>query len=76
MRFKQEIVESQVFDRLKFELGMKNFTRFVRDKLIPIPLDLVSDVTDWNKQMRKMLIKPIATYPVLFYRFANRATSS
>ena len=42
MRFKQEIIESQVFDRLKFELGMKNFTKLVREKLIPIPLDLVS----------------------------------
>lgn len=42
MRYKQEILESQVFDRLKFELGTKNFMKFVKEKLIPIPLDLVS----------------------------------
>ena len=42
MRFKQEIIDSQVFDRLKFEIGIKNFNRMVREKLIPVPLDLVS----------------------------------
>ena len=42
MRFKQEIVESQVFDRLKFELGMKNFLTLIKEKLVPIPMDLVS----------------------------------
>ena len=42
MRFKQEIVESQVFDRLKFELGMKNFMTLIKEKLVPIPMDLVS----------------------------------
>ena len=41
-RFKQEILDSQIFDRLKQELGLKNLAELVKNKLVPIPLDLVS----------------------------------
>jgi len=40
-RFKQEILESQIFDRLKLEIGLKNFSKLIKDKLVPIPLDLM-----------------------------------
>lgn len=42
MRFKQEIMDSQIFDRLKLELGLRKFNKLVKEKLHPIPLDLVS----------------------------------
>lgn len=41
-RFKKEIEDSQVFDRMKNELGFKEFKKVVRDKIRPIGLDLVS----------------------------------
>ena len=41
-RFKQEIIDSQIFDRLKLELGIKKFNKLVKEKLCPVPLDLVS----------------------------------
>lgn len=40
MRFKQEIMDSQIFDRLKLELGLRKFNKLVKEKLHPIPLDL------------------------------------
>lgn len=36
------MLDSQIFDRLKLELGLKRFNDLVKDKLYPIPLDLVS----------------------------------
>ena len=36
------MLDSQIFDRLKLELGLKNFNKLSKTKLIPIPLDLVS----------------------------------
>lgn len=44
-RFKKEIEDSQVFDRMKNELGFKEFKKVVRDKIRPITLDLVSKIT-------------------------------
>ena len=44
-RFKKEIEDSQVFDRMKNELGFKEFKKVVRDKIRPINLDLVSTYT-------------------------------
>ena len=44
-RFKKEIEDSQVFDRMKNELGFKEFKKVVRDKIRPITLDLVSKFT-------------------------------
>ena len=41
-RFKQEILDSQIFDRLKLELGLKPLNKLIADKLVPIPMDLVS----------------------------------
>ena len=41
-RFKKEIEDSQAFDRMKTELGFKEFKKLVRDKVRPISLDLVS----------------------------------
>jgi hypothetical protein len=41
-RFKKEIEDSQVFDRMKNELGFKEFKKVVRDKIRPITFDLVS----------------------------------
>ncbi len=35
-------MDSQIFDRLKLELGLKNFNKLIKEKLAPIPLDLVS----------------------------------
>lgn len=44
-RFKKEIEDSQVFDRMKNELGFKEFKKVVRNKIRPITLDLVSTFT-------------------------------
>ena len=59
LRFKTEIVDSQIFDRLKFELGMKNFTRFVQEKLLPIPLDLMHPKLNLSKELRAQLISSV-----------------
>jgi len=40
-RFKKEIEDSQVFDRMKNELGFKEFKKVVRNKIRPIAFDLV-----------------------------------
>lgn len=40
-RFKKEIEDSQVFDRMKNEIGFKEFRNLVREKIRPIALDLV-----------------------------------
>jgi hypothetical protein len=40
-RFKKEVEDSQVFDRIKNEIGFKEFRNLVREKIRPIALDLV-----------------------------------
>ena len=58
-RFKQEIIDSQIFDRLKFELGLKNFTKFVKEKLLPIPMDLMHPKLNLSSDLRAQLISSI-----------------
>ena len=41
-RFQQIIVQSQIFDRLKTELGIKNFKKILKQKVKILPMDLVS----------------------------------
>ena len=41
-RFKKEIEESLVFDRLKTELGNMRFKQLVRDKIRAVAMDLVT----------------------------------
>jgi len=67
-RFKQEVLDSQIFDRLKLELGLKNFNRLVKQKLMPIPLDLTKrnlnlSVKLWDeiKQNLNVIINSAAT---------------
>jgi len=51
-RFQEEIMESQIFDRLKLELGMKNFIRLVQQKVKVIPFDLLRLDLGITKQLR------------------------
>lgn len=39
-RFQQEIVDSQIFDKLKMQLGMRNFNKLIKEKVRTVPLDL------------------------------------
>lgn len=40
-RFQQEIMESQIFDRLKQQLGFKDFNKLMKEKVKTLPMNLV-----------------------------------
>ena len=46
-RFQLEILDSQIFDRLKTQIGVKHFIALVNEKIKVIPFDLVSSLANF-----------------------------
>jgi len=58
-RFQKEIVESKIFDRLKTELGIKNFKKIIKDKIRTLPMDLMYDNLGLTADQRQALTQDL-----------------
>ena len=56
-RYKNEIKDSQIFDALKIQLGMKNVRKLLRKKICLVPMDLSRDDLGLSKQMKEELVQ-------------------